>query len=324
MTIRKQLAAFAFAALTPAILLAQAEPASRANSDAAPDWTPRNTFERSADYTRDALPQIRAHLDRVVDELRARDVATLDAAQRAQRSLHIERLASYSAAGLFPTNERLSVPTPIFIDADGRACAVAYLMIESGARELAERVAALENTDYVPDIDEPGVTAWIAASGLTADECAEIQPAYGPCGAHAGMIHSVDLCNPAVRNSSGWPASILACGSVSVSMNQVWFPIHLLPANTTGLMLNALRPASAWTPAGSQGNLCLAGSIGRYTANVFMTDSLGNSGLVIDLTQTPTPHGAVSIAAGETWYFQCWFRDGASSNFSNAVGIVFQ
>ncbi|MCP3919055.1 MAG: hypothetical protein GY711_26225 [bacterium] len=37
-------------------------------------------------------------------------------------------------------------------------------------------------------------------------------------------------------------------------------------------------------------------------------------------------HMGVSAAAtgDATWYFQCWFRDGASNNFSDALGVTFE
>lgn len=71
--------------------------------------------------------------------------------------------------------------SPVFIDEQGRSCAVAYLMIESGAQVLAEGVAELENLAYVPEIIAPGVAQWIEGSGLDVEECAMIQPSYG-CG----------------------------------------------------------------------------------------------------------------------------------------------
>ncbi|MDG1051510.1 MAG: hypothetical protein P8R46_14975, partial [Planctomycetota bacterium] len=58
----------------------------------------------------------------------------------------------------------------------------------------------------------------------------------------------------------------------------------------------------------------------------------------VDLTAVPSPRDGVSfpnpghysttVLAGETWYWQCWFRDaqeGAGhSNFSNAISVTFQ
>ena len=53
----------------------------------------------------------------------------------------------------------------------------------------------------------------------------------------------------------------------------------------------------------------------------------GTFDLTLDLNLTPTPIGLVSIAAGETWNFQAWYRDAvggaATSNFSDGLSIGF-
>ena len=51
-------------------------------------------------------------------------------------------------------------------------------MIHSGAEELATRVSHNQNFAYLGDITVPGVADWIRSSGLTAEECAMIQPGY--------------------------------------------------------------------------------------------------------------------------------------------------
>jgi hypothetical protein len=55
--------------------------------------------------------------------------------------------------------------------------------------------------------------------------------------------------------------------------------------------------------------------------------SAGEVALAIDLTAHPTPTGLVIVAAGQTWHFQCWYRDAnpnVTSNFSNGLSITFQ
>jgi hypothetical protein len=51
-------------------------------------------------------------------------------------------------------------------------------VIESCAGDLAQRIRSEQNYAYVPDIRVPGVVEWVARSGLSAEECAMIQPAY--------------------------------------------------------------------------------------------------------------------------------------------------
>ncbi len=49
---------------------------------------------------------------------------------------------------------------------------------------------------------------------------------------------------------------------------------------------------------------------------------------VLDLTQIPTQSGnPMAIVAGQTFNFQCWYRDfvgSSTSNFSDAISITFQ
>ncbi len=48
----------------------------------------------------------------------------------ARRQLQLERVAAYAAAGIFPRNHNRTERTPVFVDASGRLCAVAYLMTQ--------------------------------------------------------------------------------------------------------------------------------------------------------------------------------------------------
>jgi hypothetical protein len=48
--------------------------------------------------------------------------------------------------------------------------------------------------------------------------------------------------------------------------------------------------------------------------------------LALDLTRTPTPAGLVSVSAGETRFFQGWYRDanpGVTSNFTASLEVDF-
>jgi hypothetical protein len=74
------------------------------------------------------------------------------------------------------------------------------------------------------------------------------------------------------------------------------------------------------------GNLCLGGSIGRYSDQAQGSGPDGRIELAIDLTAVPTAGPPVSVHPGETWNFQCWFRDvvaGPTSNFTDGVSIDF-
>lgn len=131
----------------------------------------------SAAVTADRV-RIRAHLAEVETELRARDVSHLAPELQAERKRNIERLHEYRVAGVFPHNTYVPGRTPVFIDAEDRACAVGHLIIESGHEDAARRIASRENLARLPDMRSPEVAAWLATSGLTAAEATRIQPSY--------------------------------------------------------------------------------------------------------------------------------------------------
>ena len=86
-------------------------------------------------------------------------------------------------------------------------------------------------------------------------------------------------------------------------------------------------------PGGSQGDLCIASfSIGRYSMFVLDSGAAGAVSFSPDLTVIPTAMGGaagtIPAMAGDTFNWQSWTRDldgmgGATSNFSDAVGIAF-
>src|SRR5262245_38090994 len=84
--------------------------------------------------------RIAAQLERVECELRRVDASGLDPALRAARERNLHILHGYRLRGVFPHNHDLPGRVPVFVDAHGTACAVAYLIIQSGHRELAERI----------------------------------------------------------------------------------------------------------------------------------------------------------------------------------------
>ena len=69
---------------------------------------------------------------------------------------------------------------PIFVDHRDTACAVGFLMRESGWGSEVAEIAGTDNRVYVDDVRAGPLLAWIATSGLTRQEAALIQPAYAP------------------------------------------------------------------------------------------------------------------------------------------------
>ena len=135
------------------------------------------------------------------------------------------------------------------------------------------------------------------------------------------------MANP---NSTGSASSISATGSTSVADNMVTLSAEGLPANFLAIFINGQTQGFIVNPSGSEGNLCIDGDFGRYVGpgEVMSTGMTGTISLDLDLTNTPTTLGAVSIAAGETWNFQAWHRDenasgNSTSNLTDGVSITF-
>jgi FG-GAP repeat len=134
-----------------------------------------------------------------------------------------------------------------------------------------------------------------------------------------------NYCGPANLNSSGQSAEIGALGSRVVSLDDLRLEATRTALNQFAMFLNSPTQGLS-QPPGSQGSLCLGGAIGRYNQNVMDTGPGGAVSIQLDLANTPTPGGPVSIQAGETWNFQLWFRDsnpGPTSNFTDGVAITF-
>ena len=137
----------------------------------------------------------------------------------------------------------------------------------------------------------------------------------------------VPFCSPANPTSLGAPAEIRAFGSNVAGGNPLAIVASGLPSSSVGYFLCSRTTGSAMPPS-SQGVLCLGGNIGRISVPVLAVASQGRRfGRFVDTLALPgNPPTAVS--AGQTWYFQAWFRDSvggsATSNFTDAVAILFK
>lgn len=170
-----------------------------------------------------------------------------------------------------------------------------------------------------PNDPTPGAQNYLSPTCTSA-------PSLGTCG--GGNI-GTSYCT-ANANSTGATGSITATGSAAVAANDVTLSAASLPNNAFAFFLVSRDAGFVGNPGGSQGNLCLGGSIGRYVGpgQVKNSGTTGSFSLVLNLNQTPTPSGFVSIAGGQTWNFQSWFRDAvggvATSNFTDGLSISFQ
>ncbi|MCP3915724.1 MAG: hypothetical protein GY711_09225 [bacterium] len=133
-----------------------------------------------------------------------------------------------------------------------------------------------------------------------------------------GANHSLDLAPDGTIWSS--------IGSLVLHFEQDGTLIQSFPSGGNAHFLVGSNQGMV-TPPRSAGPLCLAcgfqgcSGIGRYSrAGEIIQGPTGS--LQVDLTALPlSPMHAV--VPGETWNFQLWHRDLGSSNFTDAISILF-
>ncbi|MDF1838263.1 MAG: choice-of-anchor B family protein [Planctomycetota bacterium] len=136
-----------------------------------------------------------------------------------------------------------------------------------------------------------------------------------------------NYCDPAIANSTGLPAVISGTGSVTAGDNNLTLQADQMPLNRFGYFLAGTAQGFTSAPGGSQGNLCLGSSLARFSASnqIGFTGLTGSISLQVDLTQIPT-NPSQPVLAGQTWYFQAWFRDVNpmdTSNFTDGLRVTF-
>jgi hypothetical protein len=158
------------------------------------------------------------------------------------------------------------------------------------------------------------------------------------------------LCDPASDHFQGTYAKMDGSGFGSGLGSGLHVDVSDGPTGEFGFLL--VSPDGSQSLSIFNGVLCLGSPQGRYNPTVATNqglpqlNSIGQfdaSGVLQNLVGTATstggsgfdvpnelpfaPAGQV-IAPGDTWYFQCWFRDqiampGDSANFSNMIQVVF-
>lgn len=136
--------------------------------------------------------------------------------------------------------------------------------------------------------------------------------------------HGARYCAQAAPNSTGLPGRLAVTGSLVAQANALFLEAYDLPPQQFGMFLTSRVRGFSAHPAGSQGDLCLGGTIGRFRALVQTTSASGAMSIRVDLAALPIGAGVVA-QAGDTWCFQAWHRDanpGPATNFTDAVEVA--
>lgn len=184
----------------------------------------------------------------------------------------------------------------------------------------------IQDTIFVPGVTAPGFSAQLTLQNAAGNVLAviDIDEISGSPGITSGNYCTA---NP---NASGVPASMGFQGSLAVSANDATLFAFSLPAQSFGYFLVSDTQGFIANPAGSAGNLCLAGAIGRFVG----PGQIQNSGsaqlisLAIDVSTIPQPTGTTATLPGMTWNFTAWFREVTpggvpTSNFADGLSLTF-
>ncbi len=163
------------------------------------------------------------------------------------------------------------------------------------------------------------------------DECEDKVVEFCFCGASAPAPCGNTDATAGCVNSTGAGALLLtniaAGGSVSVQADDLIFTTTQLRQNVNGIMFMAAARKNA-APF-DDGVRCVGAPVLR-----FQLESSGPSaaivygpGVVATAAARFGPAG--TIDPGETWFFQCWYRDsggpcGRNANISNAVKVTYE
>ncbi len=168
-------------------------------------------FGQQPTATTDEDLRIKTHLEYVENLLRQKDVSNLTAVQKEKRNHLLDLLHNYWTAGIFPRNyDYEDKRVPCFIDKDGRICAVGYLVEQTTGRQTAEQINNNHKYDKLLAMNDRLVDNWVTTSGLKSEECAMIQPTYGP-----PPSYNYNYISP----QYGIASSLL--GGVNISLNTI-------------------------------------------------------------------------------------------------------
>ncbi|MCP5023122.1 MAG: hypothetical protein GY930_15290 [bacterium] len=165
------------------------------------------------------------------------------------------------------------------------------------------------------------------ATGVNGDQSNNSLPDAGAAYIFDLGVPFANFCGPAVPNSTGFPGVMDVPGSLVVTDNAFSLRAQSLPAGVFGFFLGSMGHDFVVLVGGSQGTLCLGAGFGveRLRSSVSLSSA---SGVIVDaLDLTTFPYASAPVAPGDTWNFQCWYRDrnpNSTSNFTDAISVQFE
>ncbi|MBL8754433.1 MAG: HEAT repeat domain-containing protein [Planctomycetes bacterium] len=131
---------------------------------------------QATDLPRVEVADLVRHYTNVEAELRAAPLPADPevAARRLQALDHLHTYRERAEFGRGPASAEGRIP--LFVDAEGRRCAVAFLLDHTGHGDVTLDIHRRRNRAWVAELlDEPALGNWLTANGLTVAEAARIQ-----------------------------------------------------------------------------------------------------------------------------------------------------
>ena len=230
--------------------------------------------------------------------------------------------------------------SPFPLGAGGSFSTLGDVEILSGIVDVVPLIGMPSQTDLAGTISTgQTVTGALAQSGsvLTATSLQNSSftfndPASGTSATInlMGMIVANSICATPVTyctsnpNSTGFEARTTITGSTRLQDQSAQLETDRLPLNSAGFYVFSDTPGNVPNPAGSQGVLCLGGTVLRLSNFIQNSGATGAVDLGLPFGGLPA---ATVLQPGEEWHFQYWYRDAIggtpTSNFSDAVRVVF-
>jgi len=202
-----------------------------------------NKFGQKPTATTNEDLRIKTHLEYVENLLRQKDVSNLTVKQKENREYLLDLLHDYWTAGIFPRNyDYANKRVPCFIDKDGRICAVGYLIEQTAGRQVAEIINTEHKYKKLLSMNDSLVYNWVAVSGLTKEECAMIQPAYGtPPGYNYNSISEEYAITSAILGGANLSLSTINVIQISEGTDNKTIPIIGLGTGAGSVILGLIN-----------------------------------------------------------------------------------
>ena len=106
------------------------------------------------------------------------DRAKVKAALAKRRAQNLALFRAYRNAGVYPHNFFTTGKLNVWLDDEGRLCAAATIIANSGNRDLVMKIAEDNNFIRLADVMDGELMDWILTSGLTQEEIVAIQEPF--------------------------------------------------------------------------------------------------------------------------------------------------